>query len=68
MASMKRIYLITHEDEEHKTGKSSVKSSANYSTARVVEEESARKVQLLLLSYNMNQGKLNLVQRMYWMN
>jgi hypothetical protein len=36
--------------------------------ALVAEEEGARKIQLLPLSDNMNQGQLNIVQRMYWMN
>jgi len=49
-------------------GKILVKSSATYLTARVGQEEGARKIQLLLLTYSMNQGQLNLVQRMYWLN
>ena len=68
MASMKFIYCITHEDEEHKMGKNLVKSSATYLTARVGEEEGASKIQLLPLTDSMNQGRLNLVQRMCWMN
>jgi hypothetical protein len=66
--SLKFIYCITREDEEHKKGKILVKFSATYLTAGVGEEEGARKNQLLPLSDYMNQGELNLVQRMYWMN
>jgi hypothetical protein len=68
MASKKFIYCIIYEGEENKIGKILVKSSAIYLTARMGEEEGARKIQLLPLSDNMNQGQLNLVQRMYWMN
>ena len=59
---MKFIYCITHKDEEKKMRKILVKSSANYLTTRVGEEESAKKIHLLPLSNNMNQGRLNLLQ------
>jgi hypothetical protein len=68
MASNKFIYCIIYKDEENKMGNILVKSSAIYLTARVGEEEGARKIQLLPLSDNMNQGQLNLVQRMYRIN
>lgn len=68
MESMKFIYCITHEDEEQKIGKIMVKFSATYLTVLVGEEEGARKIPLLPLSDNKNQGQLNLVQRIYWKN
>jgi hypothetical protein len=68
LASTKFICCITNEDEEHKMGKSLLKTAATYLTALVVVEEDDRKIQLQPLSDNMDQKQLKLVHRMYWKN
>jgi hypothetical protein len=59
MASMKFIYRITHESEEHTMGEILVKKSGTDFTAYVTEKEAARETKLLSLP---NNGQFILLQ------